>query len=63
MKYKITSTTDGKFVGKLFTINLDESYILILEEDIKIYYYILLTPYKNLVTIKNPNYTINGEKI
>jgi hypothetical protein len=64
-QYRIYSTTDGKYVGKIFTINESTNTIDIPGEDIspehQVYAIIQRTP--NRIKISNVNYTILGKLI
>jgi hypothetical protein len=64
-RYRIYATTDGKFKGKIFTIDEIENTIDIIGEDVSPEHqtYTTITKTSNTVRVSNSNYTIHGKLI
>jgi len=64
-RYRITTTTDGKYVGKIFTVNEDAKVLDIqeIEDDPRLSEYQTIKKQGNQIRLTNVHYTINGTLI
>ena len=64
-RYRIYSTTDNKFIGKVFTVDEITKTIDIVDDNVSLVslVYVFMKKYSNKIKVSNVNYTIKGTLI